>query len=127
MVRDIVPRARRYPVTFVIEYRQGRQHEWQTGMTRNVSASGVLFTQASADRSLTHEEAIDMRLIIPSKNAGQPATCVLCTGRIARVVPPATSDEPCTVAATIKRYRLLRGESIGGGVSAHGAEGSGAH
>jgi hypothetical protein len=109
-LRDDVPRARRYPVTFAIEYRRGRLHDWQIGVTRNVSASGVLFTEATADRSLAPQEAIDMRLIIPSNVDGRPATRVLCTGRVARITPPSGSDQPRTVAATIGRYRLLRGD-----------------
>ena len=113
MVRDDVPRARRYPVTFAIEYRQGRHHDWQTGVTRNVSASGVLFLEASVGLRLTPQEAIDMRLIIPSNADGQPATCVLCTGRVARIVAAAAADQPRAVAATIKRYRLLRRDEIG--------------
>jgi hypothetical protein len=123
-LRDDVPRARRYPVTFAIEYRRGRFHDWQIGVTRNVSASGVLFTEANADRSLAPEEAIDMRLIIPSDMPGRPATRVLCTGRVARIVPPGGSDQPRTVAATIGRYRLLRSDATSSTESAGSVEGT---
>jgi hypothetical protein len=112
MLRNDVPRARRYPVTFAIEYRQGRQHEWLAGVTRNVSASGVLFIEADADQPIDIQAPIDMRLIIPSNVAGQPSTRVLCSGRVARIAPPAADDQPRTVAATIRRYRLLRGDEI---------------
>jgi hypothetical protein len=117
-LRDDVPRARRYPVNFAIEYRRGRLHDWQTGVTRNVSASGVLFTEANADRALAPQEAIDMRLIIPSNTPGRPATRVLCTGRVTRIVPPGGSDQPRAVAATIGRYRLLRSDHTRGTESA---------
>ncbi len=112
MLRNDVPRARRYPVTFSIEYRQGREREWLAGVTRNVSASGVLFADAHADRPLDIQTPIDMRLIIPSNVAGQPSTLILCSGRIARITAPAADDQPRIVAATIRRYRLLRGDEI---------------
>jgi hypothetical protein len=105
---DQTPRARRYPVTFAIEYRHTRHQEWRSGVTRNVSASGVLFVEASSDRPLALDEAVDMRLMIPSNIAGQPATCVICSGHIARIVHEGSFDQPRTVAATIRRYRLLR-------------------
>jgi hypothetical protein len=112
MLRNDVPRARRYPVTFAIEYRQGRHHEWRTGLTQNVSASGVLFTEPSADRPLDTEAPIDMRLVIPSNVTGQPSTCILCSGRVARISAAGANEGRRTVAATIRRYRLRRADLV---------------
>jgi hypothetical protein len=114
MLRDEVLRARRYPVTFAIEYRQGSQPGWHSGVTQNVSASGVLFTGAEADPSLQVQVRLDMRLIMPPKAASQSATCVLCTGRVTRIVEPGIDGHPHAVAATIIRYRLVRGDRSAG-------------
>jgi hypothetical protein len=108
MLTGEVPRARRYQVAFAIHYRQRRQRQWQTGVTQNVSASGVLFGEAAGDQPLQLDAPVEMELTIPSEVSGGVVTRILCAGRVARIVDPGSSNQPRTVAATIARYRLMR-------------------
>jgi hypothetical protein len=109
-VRSEIPRARRYPVSFAIEYRPANQRRWQSGVTQNVSASGVLFGEAISDRQLELGAPIDMHLIIPSEIQGRAATRVFCVGHVTRIVESISDSQPRAIAATIARYRLVRGD-----------------
>ena len=108
MLTGEVQRARRYEVAFAIHYRQRRQRDWRSGMTQNISASGVLFGEAPGDGQLQLRAPLEMELTIPSNVPGGPVTRILCSGRVSRIVDPGTSDGPRSVAATIAKYRLLR-------------------
>ena len=110
MLTGEVQRARRYEVAFAIQYRQRRRRHWRSGMTQNISASGVLFGEAAGDRQLQLQlhAPLEMELTIPSNVPGGPVTRILCSGRVSRIVDPGTSDGPRSVAATIAKYRLLR-------------------
>src|SRR4051812_22800259 len=108
MLTSEAPRARRYQVAFAIQYRQGKQRGWQSGVTWNVSASGVLFGEAAGDRGLQLDAPLEMELTIPSEVPGGVVTRILCAGRVARIVEPGSSGQPRTIAATIARYRLMR-------------------
>ena len=102
-----VPRARRYATTFAIQYRQRTERRWQNGITHNVSASGVLFGEATGDGRLQLNAPVEMELIIPS-DLGGGATSIVCTGRVTRIVEPRDAGKPRAIAATISKYRLLR-------------------
>jgi len=108
MVIGEVPRARRYQVAFAIRYRQREQRRWQNGVTKNVSASGVLFGEAARDRRLQLDAPLEMDLTIPSDLPGGVGTHIFCSGRVSRIVDPGVADKPRTVAATIAKYRLRR-------------------
>jgi PilZ domain len=118
-----VPRARRYPVSFAIEYRPGNQRRWHSGVTQNVSASGVLFGEALSDRQLELGAPIDMHLIIPSEIQGHAPTRVLCVGHVIRIVDRDGDSQPRIIAATIARYRLVRGDVAVGVPDARRASG----
>ena len=108
MLTGEVQRARRYEVAFAIQYRQRRRRHWRSGMTQNISASGVLFGEAPGDGQLQLRAPLEMELTIPSNVPGGPVTRILCSGRVSRIVDPGTGDGPRSVAATIAKYRLLR-------------------
>jgi hypothetical protein len=108
MLTGEVPRARRYQVAFTIQYRQRRRRHWRSGVTYNVSASGVLFGEAADDRRLELHAPVEMELTIPSDGQGAAVTRILCSGQVARIVDPGATDEPRVIAATIDKYRLLR-------------------
>src|SRR4051794_36771103 len=105
MLTGEVPRARRYEVAFAIEYRQRRQRRWYTGVTRNVSASGVLFGEAAAEGELELDAPLEMELTIPSGVDGGVVTRIFCSGRVARIVDMGRVGAPRIIAATIARYR----------------------
>jgi hypothetical protein len=102
-----VPRARRYQVTFAIEYRQRTERRWQSGITHNVSASGVLFGESAGDGQLQLDAPVEMELVIPTDVLGGAATRVVCTGRVTRIIESRIVDKPRVIAATISKYRLL--------------------
>ena len=52
-----------------------------------------------------------MQLILPSEFAGQAATRVFCVGRVIRIVASDSVNQSHIVAATIVRYRLVRGSN----------------
>jgi hypothetical protein len=108
MTTGDVPRARRYETMFAIQYRQRFERRWQSGITHNVSASGVLFGEAAGDGQLQLDAPIEMELIIPTELLGGAATRVLCLGRVIRIVEACAVDKPRVIAATISKYRLLR-------------------
>jgi hypothetical protein len=108
MVTGEVARARRYEVAFAIQYRQRRKRRWRSGVTCNVSASGVLFGEAARDRQLHLDAPLEMELTIPSEVPGGVVTRIFCSGRVARIVDPGSADQPRIIAATISRYRLRR-------------------
>jgi hypothetical protein len=106
-----VPRARRYQVTFAIEYRQRTERRWQSGITHNVSASGVLFGESGGDGQLELDAPVEMELVIPTNLLGGAATRVVCTGRVTRIIESHIVDKPRVIAATISKYRLLRSDT----------------
>jgi len=108
MLTGEVPRARRYEVAFTIQYRQRKRRQWRSGVTQNVSTSGVLFGEAAGDRQLELRAPVEMELTIPSEVPGGKVTRILCSGSVARIVDPGANDQPRIVAATIVKYRLLR-------------------
>jgi hypothetical protein len=110
MLTGDVPRARRYQATFAIEYRQRAERRWQSGITHNVSASGVLFGESAGDGQLQLDAPVEMELIIPTDLLGGAATRVVCTGRVTRIIESHFIDKPRVIAATISKYRLLRSE-----------------
>jgi hypothetical protein len=111
MLTGDVPRARRYQVTFAIQYRQRTERRWQSGITHNVSASGVLFGQSAGDGQLLLDAPVEMELIIPTDLLGGASTRVVCTGRVTRIIECRIVDKPRVIAATISKYRLLRNET----------------
>ena len=110
MLTGDVPRARRYQVSFAIQYRQRTERRWQSGITHNVSASGVLFGESAGDAQLQVDTPVEMELIIPTDLLGGACTRIVCTGRVTRIIECRIVDKPSIIAATISRYRLLRND-----------------
>ncbi len=110
MLTGDVPRARRYQVSFAIQYRQRTERRWQSGITHNVSASGVLFGESSGDEQLQVDTPVEMELIIPTDLLGGASTRIVCTGRVTRIIECRIVDKPPVIAATISKYRFLRNE-----------------
>ena len=110
MLTGDVPRARRYQVSFAIQYRRRKERRWQSGITHNVSASGVLFGESAGDGQLQLDTPVEMELIIPTDLLGGACTRIVCTGRVTRIIEYRIVDKPPVIAATISRYRLLRND-----------------
>ncbi len=74
------PRARRLPIQSPIRFRRVGDTEWLTGMTENVSQTGVLF---QAHRPLSPNTAVEMTLDIPEPILGLTGS-LKCEGCIVR-------------------------------------------
>jgi hypothetical protein len=102
-----VERARRYRLQLELEYHGGTR-EWRQGRTHDISSSGVLFDiKPEESVALRVNAPIEATLMLPADRHGIVVSRVVCTGRIARIVPGGPGGR-AQVAATIDRYRLER-------------------
>ena len=90
-------RAQRFCIQTPIQYREGGEEAWSSGMTLNISCSGVLF---SAPRELSPNTMLEMLITFPEE--AEPAN-LLCWGPVHR------KDEPREAfAAQILNYRFVQ-------------------
>jgi hypothetical protein len=74
-------RARRFPITTALQYRERGTRRWQRGRTVNVSRTGVLFQPD--DPLPLSARALDFVVSLPL-GGGLPPPRVRCVGRIVR-------------------------------------------
>jgi hypothetical protein len=92
--------AVRFPLTLPVVIQSGRHRH--TALTRNVSASGVLFETKNA---LNVGEGITFSLRMPGAVLGTPHDVLVdCRGRVVRC---SKSQSQSQVAATIDEYRFV--------------------
>jgi PilZ domain len=92
--------AVRFPLSLPVELSSARRKE--TGVTRNISASGVLF---ELDRRLRKGSNIRFSLRMPSAVLGTPQdVLVQCAGRVVRC---SVNQDQYLAAATIDEYRFI--------------------
>ena len=92
--------AVRFPLSLPVVIRAGRREH--TALTRNVSASGVLFDMSS---TLSVGEGIRFSLRMPGQVLGTPHDVLVdCCGRVVRCFQ---SHSQSQVAATIDEYRFV--------------------
>ncbi len=101
--REITPRAPRFPIQGLLQFRVKGEEQWEEGQTVNISRSGVLFR---ASQLLAVRTPLEMTFELPAGLTKRPAATVICHGEVARTVMPATSDQAPVLAATIREYRL---------------------
>jgi len=101
----MIHRAERFPMRIPLKYRAVGAREWRDGTTANISASGVLF---SAESMLQQGIRLELTLVFPGQVSSQYGR-VICYGNVVRVQQPST-DEPAAMAATIRKYRLIKGD-----------------
>jgi hypothetical protein len=94
------PRAQRFAIPISILYRTPGEKEWRSGLTENISRSGVLFR---ADRRMEPNTPIEMLLDLPSVVATTGGTA-LRRGRIVRAVSPSPLEDRPAFAATFVDY-----------------------
>jgi hypothetical protein len=98
--RQEVRCAVRFPLTLPVLLRVGRREH--TALTRNVSASGVLFEMAAP---LRVGESIAFSLRMPGDVLGTPHDVLVdCRGRVVRC---SQSHSQSHIAATIDEYRFV--------------------
>jgi hypothetical protein len=92
--------AVRFPLSLPVVIHHGRREH--TALTRNVSASGVLFEMGS---TLSVGEGISFSLRMPGAVLGTPHDVLVdCRGRVVRC---SKSQSQSQVAATIDEYRFV--------------------
>lgn len=99
------PRAARFQVRLHLRYRAGGDTQWRSGLTENISRSGLLFRARDPVEPSTR---LDMRLTLPGTPAGEQTSQVCCGGSIVRVAGPAEGRESflAALAAAVDGYRF---------------------
>ena len=93
-----LPRAERYAIPVAILYRGAGEADWNTGITENISRSGVLF---KGSHRLEPDTPLEMMLDLPSVVAA-PMPYSLRRGRVVRAIAPDVyEDRPSFAAAFI--------------------------
>jgi len=98
-------RARRFPVQMSLRYRARGGRQWRSGITQNISYSGVLFLVECLEEPNT---PIEMSLILPVEVFEEPAAELLCEGVVVRAMRSDADRGLPALACTISRYRFVR-------------------
>jgi len=105
--RTVVPRAQRFPVHVRLRYRCLGEDSWYDGWTVNMSRTGILFR---ATKPLDPDTRIEMMLSLPPILTGESSANVLCKGQVVRVQEMPAAESQVALAATIHRFKFLRGQ-----------------
>lgn len=100
-------KTKRFEIQFPLELvRSGSDLVSQTGETKNMSSSGVLFT---SETEVAVGEVIEYLVTLPSAGPGAQIR-LRCMGKVVRNQPLRKSDNQrvCIVAATLERYEFVR-------------------
>jgi hypothetical protein len=79
-----MPRKRRYPVNWPLQYRRENDSEWRPGRTINMSVSGILF---EAQEPLNHDEAVELLIVFEATGRQIPSSLVTTSGNVVRIEP----------------------------------------
>lgn len=101
----IIPRARRYEIVTTIWYRVRGESEWQEGLLKNFSISGMLIT---AKHPLEVGVNIEMKFKLPIELKGNCAADVFCRGSVVRSEQDTSTNDFVNIAARITYSHLLR-------------------
>lgn len=107
-----IPRARRYIIRLPIRYRMSSRNQWHTGLTENVSQSGILFRTERSGPLFGDElpaqpnTPVELLLDVPGAGPTEPVSRVRCEGQVVRTIEPEAPDMLPLVAAAIAEYRL---------------------
>jgi hypothetical protein len=102
------PRATRLRLNAPVAYRRSPEQEWSSGVTVDISRSGVLFRPEALTEG---EQDADVQLVIYLSRSqlrvsgvNLPMPDVYCDARVARIVPD--QDGKCAIAVEIQREWL---------------------
>lgn len=98
------PRANRFSIQTPLKYRLRGETDWSTGVTTNISRSGVLF---QAKRELEPNMGIEMRIHFPGKITGSSPVNLLCRGLVVRQESATDNKWHCSIAGTIVKHQLV--------------------
>lgn len=99
-------RTRRFSLQLPVSItRNGTERITQTGLTRNISSGGVLFTCArEADIGASIE------YVIALNGASDQRIMLRCIGKVVRASRSNSADPAFDIAATLERYEFVRAE-----------------
>jgi signal transduction histidine kinase len=97
-------RLLRFPLEMPMRYRYAGAFHWYRGVTKDISAGGMLF-RGPVPMDLF--APVEVRMALPRQLTGDAAATILCGGFIARVPETKMSKEVAELAATFTTYRLL--------------------
>jgi hypothetical protein len=98
------PRAKRFSIQTRIQYRLNGETDWSTGITDNISRSGVLF---EAKREIELAQMIEMRILFPAKITGSVPTNLFCRGLVVRTEPARASQWGCGIVSSIIKHHIV--------------------
>ncbi len=101
--KAFVTRAPRFPIQAPLQYRESGEQTWHSGMTVNISRSGILF---SAEEPLDPQTVLEMRIAFPPELTGEYETNVVCWGPVVRADSDPEDEDRRLLAASIFRYRF---------------------
>jgi len=97
-------RLQRFSLELPMRYRYAGAFHWYRGVTKDISAGGMLF-RGPVPMDLF--APVEVRMALPRQITGDAAATMLCGGFIARVPETKMSLEVAELAATFTTYRLL--------------------
>src|SRR5262245_44079060 len=110
-------RAPRFPLHLSVRYRRVGDRQWRRGETENISRSGVLIR---AEDPLEIDETVELMVALAVRNAAGGSGEVQCSGRVVRIISPATGQTLPGSALVIEEYNFLPHDV--GFVRSHGAD-----
>lgn len=81
---EAMPRKRRFPVHWSLEYRRVDDGEWRRGRTVNMSLSGVLF---EAVEPLSANEEVELSIMFQTPGQRAASSVVRTRGSVVRTEP----------------------------------------
>ena len=97
-------RLQRFPLELPMRYRYAGAFNWYRGVTKDLSAGGMLFR---GPVPLDLFAPVEVRMALPRQITGDAAATMLCGGFIARVPEAQPPLKEAQLAATFTTYRLL--------------------
>ena len=101
-----IQRAVRFAIEVPIRYRAVGEPGWHSGQSANISRSGVLFR---SDDAVWPKTPVELILRLPLMLLGESGAEVVCSGEVVRTT--VTAGWPAMIAATITKFRFVRGEA----------------
>lgn len=104
---NTTPRERdpRFALQLPMRYRMHGEPSWHEGKMENISRSGLLFL---GQDPIEPNALVEVSFVLPAI-ADETAAEVICSGRIARTIPPSGAANLSGFAAAISDYRFIRG------------------
>ena len=85
--------------------RNGTERIMQSGLTKNISSGGVLFTAGKEP-----DIGASIEYIIALGGPSEQRVSLRCIGKVLRAIPADVGEPAYEIAATLERYEFIRPE-----------------